>query len=53
MRVVAVGDTKVVKVGDLAIVAKYAGTEITIGADKFLLVCEQDILGIIEGECAS
>jgi len=45
MTVVAVGDVQAVKVGDRVIVAKYAGTEVTVGTDKFYLVCESDILG--------
>jgi len=45
MRVVAIGDTKNVAVGDRVIVAKYAGTEVKCGADLFTLVCEYDILG--------
>ena len=47
MRVVDSGASTEIKTGDRVIVAKYAGTEISHGADKFLLVCEHDILGVI------
>jgi len=48
MQVVAVGTTDAVMVGDRVIVAKYAGTEVILGVEKFHLVCEYDILGVIE-----
>ena len=47
MQVAAVGQTNAVKIGDNVIVAKYAGTEVTLGTEKFLLVCEYDILGVV------
>lgn len=56
--VIAVGEgrlldngTKVaptVKVGDRVIYSKYAGSEIKIDDQEFLIVSEKDILGIIE-----
>lgn len=56
-KVVAVGPGKIqnnnripldVKVGDKILFAKYSETEITIEKEKFLLLKEDDILGIIE-----
>ena len=50
--VVAVGDGKVdepltVKVGDQVLYGKYAGTEIQIEGDEFLIMRESDILAIV------
>lgn len=36
-----------VKVGDVVLVSKYGGTEVKIGDTKYLLVREDDILGIV------
>lgn len=36
-----------VKVGDRVIISKYGGTEVKLGDKKFILVREDDILGII------
>jgi chaperonin GroES len=36
-----------VKVGDKVLVSKYGGTEVKIGDDKYSLLREDDILGII------
>jgi chaperonin GroES len=47
MRVVAVGETKNVAVGERVIVAKYSGTEIRVGGDVFTIVCEYDILACL------
>ena len=57
-RVKAVGAGKVgddgkrvaldVKVGDKVLYSKYGGTEIKIEGDDFLLLREDDILGIVE-----
>ncbi len=57
-RVKAVGAGKVgddgkrvkpdVKVGDKVLYSKYSGTEIKIEGDDFLLMREDDILGIVE-----
>ncbi len=52
-KVVAVGtgtkdeDMKVKK-GDVVLYGKYAGTEINIGNDKYLIMRQSDILAIIE-----
>ena len=56
--VVAVGPGKVmengtkveltVKAGDSILFSKYAGTDINIGNDEYLIMREDDILGIIE-----
>ncbi len=57
-RVKAVGAGKVgedgkrvkldVKVGDKVLYSKYGGTEIKIDGDDFLLMREDDVLGIVE-----
>ncbi|MDX2109311.1 MAG: co-chaperone GroES [Verrucomicrobiota bacterium] len=36
-----------VKVGDRVIISKYGGTEVKLGDEKFQLLREDDILGII------
>ncbi len=56
--IIAVGDGKLnddgtrtplqVKKGDKVLFAKYAGTEIKIDDDEYLIMREDDILGIIE-----
>lgn len=52
-KVIAVGtgtkdeDMKIKK-GDLVLYGKYAGTEINIGSDKYLIMRQSDILAIIE-----
>lgn len=57
--IIAVGNGKVfdngtrvepsVKVGDKVLFAKYAGTEVKFDGEDFLIMREDDILGIIEG----
>jgi chaperonin GroES len=37
-----------VKAGDRVLFSKYAGTEIKIGGEEFLIMREEDILGVIE-----
>ena len=37
-----------VKVGDRVLVSKYGGTDVTIDDEKYLLLREDDILGIIQ-----
>lgn len=37
-----------IKVGDKVLFAKYAGTEIKLDGDKYLILRESDILAIIE-----
>ena len=51
-KVVAVGNGKpdepmTVKVGDTVLYGKYAGTEIKIDGDEFLIMREDDVLGIV------
>jgi chaperonin GroES len=56
--VIAVGDGKVladgerapldVKVGDHVLFGKYSGSEITIEGEEFLIMREDEILGVIE-----
>jgi chaperonin GroES len=38
-----------VKVGDKVLFSKYAGTEVKIGDEEFLVMREDDILCVIEG----
>jgi chaperonin GroES len=38
-----------VKVGDKILFGKYAGTEIKIEGKEFLMMREEDVLGVIEG----
>ena len=37
-----------VKVGDVVLFGKYAGTEVTIGDEDYLILREEDILAVIE-----
>ena len=58
-KIIAVGGGKVrddgtkvtmdVKVNDRVLFGKYAGTEIKIDDEEYLIMREEDILGIIEG----
>jgi chaperonin GroES len=60
--VVAVGNGKImengdvramdVKVGDRILFGKYAGTEVTVQGDQFVVMREDDIMGIVELETA-
>jgi chaperonin GroES len=36
-----------VKVGDTVIISKYGGTEVKLGEEKYTLISESDILGVI------
>ena len=57
--VIAVGNGKVlengtkieldVKAGDRILFGKYAGTEIKLDGEEFLILREDDVLGVIEG----
>lgn len=57
-KVVAVGPGKVaqngeripmsVKAGDKVLFAKYAGTEVKLGAEEYLIMNESDILAVVE-----
>jgi len=38
-----------VKVGDKVVYGKYAGTEIKVGADEYIILRQDDILGVVEG----
>jgi chaperonin GroES len=59
-KVVAVGKGKIgddgklipldVKAGDKILFGKYSGTEVKIDGDDFLIMREDDILGVIEGK---
>ncbi len=58
-KVVAVGNGKItesgevkpldVKEGDRILFGKYAGTDVKIGGQEYLIMREDDVLGIIEG----
>ena len=37
-----------VRVGDTVYYGKYAGTEVTVDGDKFVILRESDILGVLE-----
>lgn len=39
-----------VKVGDVVLFGKYSGNEIKEGADEYVVMREEDILGVIEGK---
>ncbi len=46
--VVAVSkDVSVLKCGDVVLFGKYAGNEVSLGTDKFLVIDVDDIFGII------
>lgn len=57
--VVAVGNGKVkddgttipldVKVGDVVLIGKYTGTEIKLDGEEYLIVREEEILGVADG----
>jgi chaperonin GroES len=49
--VVAVGDSDDVhvSVGDVAVLAKYSGTEVKVEGEEHLIVDADDILGVMEG----
>lgn len=42
-----------VKVGDVVLVSKWGGTEVTIDGVELLIVKESDIMGVIEGAAVS
>ncbi|MCB5253101.1 MAG: co-chaperone GroES [Candidatus Cloacimonadaceae bacterium] len=50
--IIAVGNDedlqKIVKVGEKVLYGKYAGTEIELDGDKFLILAKSDILAVIE-----
>jgi len=35
------------KVGDIVLYGKYSGTEVTIDGDEYLIIREEDVLGIV------
>lgn len=48
-KVVAVGkDVKEVKKGDTIVYPKYGTTEIKVDADEYILLKEEDVLGVIK-----
>ena len=56
--VIAVGNGKLLdsgelsklelKKGDKVLFGKYSGTEVKVGGDEYLVMCEDDIMGVIE-----
>ena len=42
-----------VKVGDYVLFAKYAGSEVTIDGEEYLLMREEEILGIVEQKASA
>ena len=58
-KVIAVGNGKVldngelrkldVKAGDIVLFGKYSGTEVKVDGDEYLVMREDDIMGVIEG----
>ena len=56
--VIAVGNGKIldngevqpldVRVGDTVLIGKYAGTEVKVGGTEYVVVREDDIMGVIE-----
>ena len=48
--VVAVGDDDDVKVseGDIIVIAKYSGTEISLDGEDYMILDADDILGVVE-----
>lgn len=42
-----------VKVGDRVIYSKYAGTEVKLGEEEYLILRQSDILAIVEKEAAA
>jgi chaperonin GroES len=58
-RVVAIGRGRVndkgevfpldVKVGDTVLLGKYSGTEITVAGTEYVILREEEVLGVVEG----
>jgi len=42
-----------VKAGDRILLGKYSGTEIKVDNEDFLILKEEEVLGIIEGKAAT
>ncbi|MDO4870560.1 MAG: co-chaperone GroES [Candidatus Saccharibacteria bacterium] len=50
-QVIAVGpEVKTVKKGDQIIYKEYSTTDIKLGEQEFLIIKEEDVLGVIEGD---
>jgi chaperonin GroES len=51
--VIAVGNNedlqKIVKVGDKVLFGKYAGTEVELDGNKYIILSQSDVLAIVEG----
>jgi chaperonin GroES len=42
-----------VKAGDRILFGKYSGTEIKVDNEDFLILKEEEVLGVVEGKAAS
>lgn len=42
-----------VKAGDVVIFSKYAGSEVTLDGEEYIIMREDDVLGIVEGKTAT
>jgi len=49
MNVRPLRDRILVKAGDYVLVGKYAGTEIKLDGEEYLIVREDEVLGVAEG----
>ena len=38
-----------IQVGDKVVYGKYAGTEIKVGAEEYIILRQDDVLGVVEG----
>ncbi|HNX00501.1 MAG TPA: co-chaperone GroES [Candidatus Cloacimonadota bacterium] len=51
--VIAVGNNeelqKIIKVGDKVLFGKYAGTEVELDGNKYIILSQSDVLAIVEG----
>lgn len=46
--VVAVGEGKLLKKGDTILFGKYSGTEIQFDSQEYLILKEEEVLGVVE-----
>jgi len=40
---------RIVKVGDRVLLGKYSGSDITVDGQEYLIVREDEVLGVVEG----
>jgi len=48
--VVSLGDAKSIKAGDKVVYSKYAGTEVAVDGSEYVLLKEEDVIGILNSE---